>query len=222
MQAGAVIRAIASMTPVASIGSVGSVAAIAIAVAGLSAAMPAAAASPSLAAVARDAASRPVIGQSPPPGARAAPGAADGRASAGDAAARADYLLHCSGCHGSDGEGHAIGRIPALRERIGRFLWRDEGRAFLVQVPGVNNTGLSDAAIAAVLNWLVAAWAADTRPPGFVPYRADEVARHRASRPADIVVFRRGLVARLAHDGQAVDGDAPGRTTPDPTGASRR
>ena len=57
-------------------------------------------------------------------------------------AARSDYLLHCSGCHGSDGAGHRLGRIPQLADRIGHFLSLPDGRAYLVQVPGLNGSGL--------------------------------------------------------------------------------
>jgi hypothetical protein len=39
-------------------------------------------------------------------------------------------------------------RVPAMRGVVGYFMRSEEGRAFLVQVPGVNNAGLSDAQIA--------------------------------------------------------------------------
>jgi hypothetical protein len=46
--------------------------------------------------------------------------------------------------------------VPAMRGVLGHFMRSEEGRAFLVQVPGVNNAGLSDAQIAELTNWLVA------------------------------------------------------------------
>ncbi len=173
----------------------------------------------SLAGVGRDAAMRPVIGQGPDgavsPGVRgniARRRMAQSMAAAGLAApasesevARSDYLLHCSGCHGTEAAGSTLGRIPPLRERIGNFLWLPEGRAFLVQVPGVNNTGLDNASIARVMNWVIPQFAGTSMPPTFEPYRTEEVARMRAGRPVDVATYRKSLARRLADDGHPID-----------------
>ena len=66
-----------------------------------------------------------------------------------------DYALHCQGCHLPDGRGMA-GKVPALRQEIGRFLEVPGGRAYLVQVPGVATARLDDEGTARLLNWLVA------------------------------------------------------------------
>ena len=64
------------------------------------------------------------------------------------AAARAEqdsrtlYALHCMGCHQRHGEGH--GTVPELRGFVGNFLKVPGGREFLVQVPGVAQSGLTD------------------------------------------------------------------------------
>jgi cytochrome c553 len=65
-----------------------------------------------------------------------------------------DYALHCMGCHLDDGR-ETPGRIPALAGSMGRFLALPEGRAFLVRVPGSAQAPLDDAALAALLNWML-------------------------------------------------------------------
>jgi len=59
------------------------------------------------------------------------------------------------GCHGPDGIGVA-GKVPPLRESLPAFARTSEGRAFLLSVPGASNSSLSDAQLAAVVNWLLA------------------------------------------------------------------
>ncbi len=62
-----------------------------------------------------------------------------------------DYLLSCGGCHGLDGAGSA--RVPSLRG-IDRLLTRPAGRAYVLRVPGVASAPLSDARLAALLDWV--------------------------------------------------------------------
>jgi mono/diheme cytochrome c family protein len=68
--------------------------------------------------------------------------------------AERDYVLYCQGCHGADGSGIEH-RVPALRESIARLMQTQDGREFLLRVPGAANSALSDQALAAVVNWLV-------------------------------------------------------------------
>ena len=128
----------------------------------------------------------------------------DGPATAPASSVRSLYVVHCAGCHSMDGSGHPAQGVPSMRGALGHFLRLPEGRAFLVQVPGVNNAGLSDAQIADLTNWMVPQFSADTAPPGWAPYRAAEVARFRAQRPGDVGAVRRGLVETLGQQGHAV------------------
>jgi mono/diheme cytochrome c family protein len=90
-----------------------------------------------------------------------------------------DYVLECRGCHGARGEG-VPGNVPALAQTA-RFLATPRGRAYLVRVPGVAGSQISDARIAALLNWMLREFARDpTAPPDFTPYTASEVASERA------------------------------------------
>jgi hypothetical protein len=96
-----------------------------------------------------------------------------------------------------DGSGDVRGRVPDLRAEIGRMAALPSGRAYLVQVPGVNNTGLDDTRIARVVNWLVHEFGGAHRPANFEPFTPGEVGRLRAQRPVDIVAARRVLLRQM-------------------------
>ncbi len=108
-----------------------------------------------------------------------------------------DYVLNCQGCHLPDGAG-TPGKVPPLKDHVARFLWLPEGRAFLVQVPGVARSALPDDRIAALLNWLVLRFDADHVPKSFKPYTSDEVARLRRHPRAEVAAYREALVAKIA------------------------
>ena len=89
-----------------------------------------------------------------------------------------DYALQCRGCHGADGAGVA-GRVPPLGG-VARLLETAAGRARLLSVPGVRQASLSDARLAALLEWVALSFA----PPGAAPappHSAAEVRRYRGS-----------------------------------------
>lgn len=132
-----------------------------------------------------------VTGRMPPPRAGA-------EAVAQASSAHSLYVIHCAGCHGRDGAGSEVGRVPDMRG-MGRFLQVEGGRQFLIQVPGVMGSGLDDAQVAQVTNWVLATLAAPSVPPGHRPYDAEEVRRARASPLLDVAAHR----ARLVAQGQA-------------------
>ena len=110
---------------------------------------------------------------------------------------RLNYLQYCSGCHLPDGSGSPSFGIPSMRGLLGQFLQVPGGRQFIVQVPGVMNSALSDAEIAALMNWLLPAVSAPTLPAGFQPYTAQEIAQLRTSRPADVPAARAPLIRQI-------------------------
>jgi len=112
-----------------------------------------------------------------------------------------DYMLNCQGCHLADGSGSA-GSVPDLRDNLGRLAAVAGGRAYLVQVPGSRNAPIDDAALAAVLNWMMDAFSASTRPADWTPYSPDEVARVRAERVVDIPARRAALFEAIGHSGR--------------------
>ncbi|WP_077035531.1 hypothetical protein [Pelomonas sp. KK5] len=124
-----------------------------------------------------------------------------GAAEAGERA-QLQYIQYCSGCHLPDGTGSPAKGIPTMRGTLGRLLQLDGGRAYIVQVPGVMNSPLNDREVAAVMNWLVPVMSPAASNPAYTP---EEIARLRASRPADIPALRRELIARGHAAGIEID-----------------
>jgi len=105
-----------------------------------------------------------------------------------------DYMLHCQGCHGPGGEGLA-GSVPSFRDNVARFVAVPAGREYLVRVPGTSQSELSDARIAALLNWLLHAFSPKQIPADFVPYDEAEVARVRHPPLLNVQAVRSGLLS---------------------------
>lgn len=103
------------------------------------------------------------------------------------------YQLHCSGCHNPDGSGQP-GSVPALKGRLGGYLGTPQGREFLVRVPGVSQSFLSDKDLADVLNFMVDAFDHEGTPATFQPFRADEVGRLRKASLSDTETERRRVL----------------------------
>ncbi|WP_293900633.1 cytochrome c [Phenylobacterium sp.] len=122
---------------------------------------------------------------------------------AGAQSARALYLLKCSGCHRADGQGAAEAGVPPFPGFIGDLARDPGGRTYMLHVPGVASSGLSDADLTIVLNYLLDRWSAAPvdRIQRFTP---GEVATLRAVDVSDIVKYRRTLVARLRKTGAAI------------------
>jgi mono/diheme cytochrome c family protein len=124
----------------------------------------------------------------------------------GISAARAEmplasqYVLHCSGCHGAAGHGVPAAGIPDLAN-AGGYVVLPQGRAYLVQVPGISQSRLDNAAAARMLNYVLARFSAASLPAGFVPYSAAEVGRLRADAASDAETRRAGILAGLAAHG---------------------
>lgn len=123
-------------------------------------------------------------------------------AHAADRPAQANYLLRCSGCHGPDGSGAPAAGIPPLPGFISAFTADEQGRTYLMHVPGVVSTGLNDREIAAVMNYVVTRWGDPKQ--AFTPFTPEEVTQLRATEVADVVVYRRELIKRLQAEGYMV------------------
>lgn len=64
-----------------------------------------------------------------------------------------NYQIRCMGCHLPDGSG-TPGRVPSVRRSLVLFSAIPEGRDYVIRVPGVAQSPLSDADTAALLNWM--------------------------------------------------------------------
>lgn len=105
------------------------------------------------------------------------------------AEARTNYLLYCSGCHRPTGEGKAP-NVPTLHDELGRMLAVPAMRSYLFRIPGAAHTPLSDAELAAVINWVLTEFNAATLPGDFQPFTAEQVARWRQEILADPLSYR--------------------------------
>lgn len=105
---------------------------------------------------------------------------------------RADFLLHCGGCHLPDGSG-APPEVPTLRGELGWIAMSRDGRDYLVRVPGASQSPLSDEDLAAVVNWILFEFNADTIGDDFRPLSAREVNRARKRVLMDPRKYREAL-----------------------------
>ena len=114
--------------------------------------------------------------------------------------AQVAYLTSCGGCHGIEGVS-APGAVPTLRGLTGSFLCTRQGRDFLIRLPDVALTPLSDRRLTEVMNFVVfdiGAPVAGGRPAR--PYTVAEVARLRREALTDtgLTAYRNRVVAGLA------------------------
>lgn len=113
-------------------------------------------------------------------GGSAAAIAVDGTGRVADPAqARSDYIENCGGCHGITGDS-APARLPVLRQRVGYFLCTPAARAYLIRLPNVSHSRITDdAELADLLNYVVFDLGGVSAPAQAPPFTADEVTRER-------------------------------------------
>jgi hypothetical protein len=85
------------------------------------------------------------------------------------------YMMECQGCHLADGGG-GLSSIPTLHNNVAKFPAVPGGREYLVQVPGVALSSLSDQDITAVLNWMLRKFGPVEWTSRYTPYTVEEVA----------------------------------------------
>jgi len=114
-----------------------------------------------------------------------------------------DYARNCQGCHGH--KGVSVPEVPALKDRVGYFVHTEEGRRYIVQVPGVATNVLDDKRLAAVLNWMLRTYSAAQLPTDFRPYTADEVGALRKHPLKQTIPVRESVVQGLLAAGVVSD-----------------
>jgi hypothetical protein len=110
--------------------------------------------------------------------------------------ARVNYQLQCMGCHGVDGSGEE-GRVPSIRRTLVPFSLATEGRQFIVRVPGVAQSALTDRDIALLLNWMARNLSDVPPPSNFADYTAVEVGRFRHNPLTTVKTARERLLRNL-------------------------
>ncbi|MFO1469147.1 MAG: hypothetical protein U1F35_22305 [Steroidobacteraceae bacterium] len=110
---------------------------------------------------------------------------------------RARWQLQCMGCHHPDGAGEAD-RVPSLRETLVPFSASEDGRRFMIRVPGVAQSMLSDPEVAALLNWMVHNLSEVAVPQDYRQFTAAEVAAARRQPLAAVKAERERLLGLIA------------------------
>ena len=114
-----------------------------------------------------------------------------------------DYILYCMGCHGAQAEG-VPGKVPPLAHALGRYMRTPAGRNYILRVPGAANSVLSDAQLAAVLNWLAQTFDGDELDKSHAAlFTTSEVTGLRHSPLTSVLATRSTVVRELATTGLA-------------------
>jgi len=93
--------------------------------------------------------------------------------------AQSDYVEHCAGCHGVQGIS-APAKLPELRGRVGYMMCTADTRAYLLRLPNIAKSRISDnQQLADMLNFMVFGLGGDSVIPGTQPFTAQEVAHER-------------------------------------------
>ena len=108
---------------------------------------------------------------------------------------RVNYMLQCLGCHGPDGRGEP-GHVPSIRSTLAPLCRFPAGRRYLLQVPGVALSTLSDRDLAALLNWMVPTLGG-VQPKRFQAFTTAEVARYRREPLVEISATRARLMRQM-------------------------
>lgn len=120
-------------------------------------------------------------------------------AAADEQRARVNYMIHCQGCHLPEAEGYP-GKVPRMKNFVGFFLHSQEGREFLLRVPGVSTSSLADDQLAELMNWLMQAYSEEQMPRHSKPFTVAEVATLRKNPEADPATTRERILERIAED----------------------
>ena len=121
-------------------------------------------------------------------------------------AGRANFILRCAGCHAMDGSGSEPGGIPDFRNYVGAFALTEDGRRYLMHVPGVVSASLTDEQIADVMNYVRETWGGTSLPADYQAFTGAEVTTLRAETVGDVVAYRRKVAADLMAQGIATAG----------------
>lgn len=99
-----------------------------------------------------------------------------------------DYILSCSGCHHMDGTGSKV--VPSF-EGLKQLAGKPGAREYWIRVPGAAQAPLSDARLAALMNWLVKRFTGDAPVPR---YTGAEVGKLRSTPFRDPIAERKKIL----------------------------
>ncbi len=90
-----------------------------------------------------------------------------------------NWAMHCQGCHGLDGVGNEQRDVPPLQGHVAKFLNSNEGREFLIRVPGVSGAPLSNDDLADILNWMILTMDHENIPDDWARFYTEEIGLQR-------------------------------------------
>ena len=91
--------------------------------------------------------------------------------------AKFNYQMFCQGCHAIDGAGHKS--VPQLKGFMHKFMASQQGREYLVRVPGSANSVMDNEQLSEFLNWMLREFSGPDAKADWQPFQADEVVRYR-------------------------------------------
>ena len=105
---------------------------------------------------------------------------ADARAKMADPElAQSDFIENCAGCHGLRGT-TVPAHLPEIKDRVGWFMCTPESRAYLLRLPNVAHSRITDnAQLADLMNYVVFVLGGKSVPAGTKPFTGEEVAHER-------------------------------------------
>ncbi len=118
---------------------------------------------------------------------------------ADDKRARINYMIQCQGCHLPEATG-TPGKVPPMKDFLGFFLHSEEGRSYIIRVPGVTSASLPNDELAELMNWLLTTYSAEELPDDFEPYSAEELGARRLDIVADPAARRLEILEEIAKD----------------------
>ncbi|WP_292942296.1 cytochrome C [Novosphingobium sp.] len=93
--------------------------------------------------------------------------------------AQSDFIEQCAGCHGVRGT-TAPAHLPEIKDRVGWFMCTPESRAYLLRLPNVAHSRITDnAQLADLMNYVVFVLGGKSVPAGTKPFTGEEVAHER-------------------------------------------
>lgn len=113
--------------------------------------------------------------------------------------AQTDYVEHCGGCHGIKGNA-APADLPNLQGRVGWFMCLPEGRDYLMRLPNIARSRITDnEQLADLMNFMVFGLGGKSTPAGSRPFAPAEVAeaRTRAFTSVSLIKTRAQIVERV-------------------------
>ena len=106
-----------------------------------------------------------------------------------------NYQMFCQGCHSADGSGHKS--VPEFKGFIHKFMATQQGREYLIRVPGAANAALDDEQLADLMNWMLRTFGDASQGASWKPFEVSEIAKYRQHPLNETIEYRAAIIAGL-------------------------